>query len=148
VISLRLAAAGHPLQPNRQRRKPVTYRLHQLHLICRDLEKMIGFFTEALGARLTARKQFGGADGAELDLQGTNISLRLAKEGEEIDGDASRTRYGFDHLGLQVEDLEEAMRDLAARGVEFITSPADLGDKIVVFLKGPEKITLELLQLK
>jgi len=126
----------------------VTYRLHHLHLICKDLEAMIEFFTDALGARLAARKTFGGADGAELDLQGTNISLRVAKDGEDIAGDASRTRYGFDHLGLQVEDLEKAMRQLTAKGVEFITRPTDLGDKIVVFLKGPEKITLELLQLK
>ena len=126
----------------------MTYRFHHLHLICKDLENMIGFFTDALGARLSVRKQFGGADGAVLDLNGTDISLRVEKKGEVITGDASQTRYGYDHIGLQVEDLEKAMQELAPTGVEFLSGPVDLGDKFIVFLKGPENITIELLQIK
>ena len=126
----------------------MTYRFHHLHLICRDLENMIGFFTDALGARLLERKQFGGANGATLDLNGIDISLRVEKKDEVISGDASQTRYGYDHIGLQVEDLQKAMQELTPRGVEFLSDPVDLGDKLIVFLKGPERITIELLQVK
>ena len=126
----------------------MAYRFHHLHLICRDLENMIGFFTDALGANLVERKQFGGADGAVLDLAGTTINLRVEKKDEIISGDASQTRYGFDHLGLEVEDLQKAMQELTPKGVEFLSEPMDLGKQLVVFFKGPEKITLELLQMK
>ena len=124
------------------------FRFHHLHLICKDLENMIGFFTGALGARLVERKQFGGADGAVLDLAGTDISLRKAKTGEVITGDASETRYGFDHIGLQVDDLQQAMQELAPKGVTFLSDPIDLGDRLVVFFKGPEQLTMELLQIE
>ena len=126
----------------------MTFRFHHLHLICKDLDNMIDFFTDALGARLVERKQFGGANGAALDLNGTGISLRVEKKDEVISGDASQARYGFDHIGLQVEDLQKAMQELAPKGVEFLSEPIDLEDQTIVFLKGPEKITIELLQLK
>ena len=125
----------------------MTFRFHHLHLICKDLENMIGFFTDALGAQLVKREKFGGADGATLDLNGTHFSLRVEKKDEIISGDASQTRYGFDHIGLEVEDLQKAMEELALRGVEFLSEPVDLGEKLIVFFKGPEKITIELLQL-
>jgi catechol 2,3-dioxygenase-like lactoylglutathione lyase family enzyme len=84
----------------------MAYRLHHLHIICKDLEKMITFFTETLEAKLVMRKKFGTADGATLDLQGTTVNLRVSREDEEMVGDASQSSYGYDHIGLQVEDIE------------------------------------------
>ena len=98
----------------------MNYRLHHLHLICKDLEGMIGFFTEALGATLIAKKKFGTADGASLDLQGTAVNLRVAREDEDIAGDASRTTFGYDHLGLLVDDVDAAYQDLKKRGFFYI----------------------------
>ena len=60
---------------------------------------MIDFFVDALGAALIARKKFGTADGASLDLQGTTVNLRVAREDEKMVGDASQASYGYDHLG-------------------------------------------------
>jgi catechol 2,3-dioxygenase-like lactoylglutathione lyase family enzyme len=124
----------------------MTYRLHHLHLICKDLEKMIDFFSDALGATLLGRKKFGTADGASLDLQGTTVNLRVAREDEEMAGDASRTTYGYDHLGLQVDDIEAAYQDLKKRGISFFMEPKDIPDLRIAFFKGPEDITIELVQ--
>ena len=124
----------------------MTYRLHHLHLICKDLEGMINFFTEALKATLIARKKFGTADGASLDLQGTTVNLRVAREDENMVGDASQSSFGYDHLGLQVEDLDAAYRDLKQRGFSFFMEPKDIPDLRIAFFKGPEDITIELIQ--
>ena len=124
----------------------MTYRLHHLHLICKDLEGMISFFTEALDATLVARKKFGTADGATLDLQGTTVNLRVAREDEHMAGDASRASYGYDHLGLQVDDVDAAYRDLKSRGYSFFMEPKDIPDLRIAFFKGPEDITIELVQ--
>ena len=124
----------------------MTYRFHHLHLICKDLEGMIDFFSDALGATLLARKKFGTADGASLDLQGTTVNLRVAREDEDMAGDASRTTFGYDHLGLQVEDVDAAFRDLKQRGFPFFMEPKDIPNLRIAFFKGPEDITIELVQ--
>ena len=124
----------------------MAYRLHHLHIICRDLEKMITFFTETLEAKLVRRQKFGTADGASLDLQGTTVNLRVSKEDETIVGDASQSSYGYDHIGLEVEDIETAFKDLQARGFSFLVPPTDISNLKIAFFKGPEDITIELVQ--
>jgi catechol 2,3-dioxygenase-like lactoylglutathione lyase family enzyme len=124
----------------------MTYRFHHVHLICKDLEGMIIFFTEALGATLVARKKFGTADGASLDLQGTTVNLRVNRKDEVMAGDASQTRFGYDHLGLLVEDVDAAYEDLKKRGFNFFMAPKDIPDLRIAFFRGPEEITIELIQ--
>ena len=76
----------------------MNYHFHHVHIICKDLEQMITFFTDALNAKLVARKKFGTADGASLDLQGITINLRVSREDEKMVRDASE--YGVATLHL------------------------------------------------
>ena len=124
----------------------MAYRLHHLHIICRDLEKMITFFTETLEAKLVRRQKFGTADGASLDLQGTIVNIRVSREDEEMVADASQSRYGYDHIGLQVEDIETTFTELQAQGFSFLVPPTDIPNLKIAFFKGPEDITIELVQ--
>lgn len=124
----------------------MTYRLHHIHLICRDLETMIGFFTDALGAKLVARRKFGTADGATLNLQGIDINLRVSRVDEEISDHLSPSTYGYDHIGLEVGDIHAACDDLTQRGYQFFMPPTDAAGLTIAFFKGPENITIELVQ--
>ncbi len=124
----------------------MAYRLHHLHIICKDLEKMITFFTETLEAKLVRRQKFGTADGASLDLQGTIVNIRVSREDEEMVADASQSRYGYDHIGLQVEDIETTFTELQAQGFSFLVPPTDIPNLKIAFFKGPEDITIELVQ--
>lgn len=124
----------------------MTYRFHHIHLVCKDLEQMINFFTDVLHAKVIARQKFGTADGASLDLHGTTINLRVSREDEKMVGDASQSRYGFDHIGLEVEDIDAAYNDLTERGFLFFTPPKDIPNLRIAFFKGPEDITIELVQ--
>jgi catechol 2,3-dioxygenase-like lactoylglutathione lyase family enzyme len=122
------------------------YRFHHVHIVCKDLEQMIRFFTDLIGAELIDRRKFGTADGASLNLQGTTVNLRVAREDEEIVGDASQSRYGFDHIGLEVDDVDAAYKDLSQRGYSFFMPPKDIPNLRIAFFKGPEDITVELVQ--
>ncbi len=124
----------------------MNYRFHHVHLICKDLELMIAFFTETIGANLLARRKFGTADGASIDLGGTTINLRVAREDEEMIGDASQTSYGYDHLGLEVENIEAAHKALSEKGYIFFIPPREVPGLKIAFFKGPEDITVEILQ--
>ena len=107
---------------------------------------MISFFTEVLNARLITRLKFGTADGASIDVQGTTVNLRVSREDETMTGDASETRYGFDHIGLEVDDVDAAFEDLTGRGFKFFMPPTDIPNLRIAFFKGPEDITIELVQ--
>jgi catechol 2,3-dioxygenase-like lactoylglutathione lyase family enzyme len=124
----------------------MSFRFHHVHIICRDLEKMIGFFTQSIGAELVRRKKFGTADGASLNLQGTTINLRVARADEKMEGDASRSAYGYHHIGLEVDDLEAAFADLRAQGYAFFMPPTNIPELRIAFLRGPEDIIIELVQ--
>jgi catechol 2,3-dioxygenase-like lactoylglutathione lyase family enzyme len=124
----------------------MSYRFHHVHIICKDLEKMIVFFSEVLAARLIDRRKFGTADGASLELDGTTINLRVAREEEKMAGDASQSAYGYDHIGLEVEDIQKAFEDLSARGYSFFMPPKEIPNMKIAFFKGPEDITIELCQ--
>lgn len=124
----------------------MTYSLHHVHLICRDLENMIRFFEEAIGAKLVERRKFGTADGATLDLQGIHINLRVARDGEEIRENLAPSTYGYDHIGLQVEDVQAAYDTLVKRGYSFFMPPTEAAGLMIAFFKGPENITIELVQ--
>ena len=124
----------------------MSYRFHHVHIVCKDLEKMIGFFTEVLAAQLIDRRKFGTANGASLDLDGTIINLRVAREDEQMVGDASQSAYGFDHIGLEVEDIENAFKELTAKGYSFFMPPTEIPNMKIAFFKGPEDITIELCQ--
>ena len=124
----------------------MTYRFHHLHIVCRDLEKMIDFFVGSLGATLVVLKKFGTADGATLDLSGTTINLRVSREDEKMVGDAFDLRFGYDHIGLAVEDVDAACRELTGQGFSFFMPPTDIPGLRIAFFKGPEGITVELIQ--
>jgi catechol 2,3-dioxygenase-like lactoylglutathione lyase family enzyme len=132
--------------PEKHWNDPMTYRIHHIHLICKDLERMIQFFTEVLQARLVARQKFGPADGASLDLQGLTINLRKPREDETMVGDASLSRFGYDHIGLEVDDVVAAYQDIYGKGFSFFAPPRDIPNLRIAFFKGPEDITIELVQ--
>ena len=124
----------------------MSFQFHHVHLVCSDLEEMIRFFTEKFGATLKQRKKFGTADGAVLDLDGTQINLRIARENDHILKDPSASTYGYNHIGFMVEDLNALYQELSQKGCIFSTPPKDAGGHLIAFLEGPDKISIELMQ--
>ena len=126
----------------------MTYQLHHIHLLCRNLGETVKFFSEILGAKFVDWRKFQNADGATLDLNGTNIYLRLTREGEKVAANSDQVQYGYNHIGLKVENLDRAFSELSQKGVIFTQLPKDLGNRNVAFLKGPDNIRIELIQFK
>ena len=121
--------------------------LNHIHLVCRDLQQMIDFFTQTFDASLITMKQFGGADGASLDLSGVTINLRVPQENEEI-LDSGKT-YGYHHIGINVDDIDAKYEDLKGKGYAFSVAPKDIDETLrIAFFDGPENVTIELLQEK
>ena len=125
----------------------MTYRFHHIHLLCSDLNATIDFFTRFLGGEFVGFKKFGGADGAGLSLGGTIINLRVAKDDETIHTDLPGTVYGYHHICFEVDDVDAACKELAAKNIEISVAPRDTPYGLrVAFFKGPDDIDIELLQ--
>ena len=107
---------------------------------------MIAFFTQTMQANLIRMQKFGTADGASLDLDGVTINLRVSREDEQMVGDASRKSFGFDHIGLEIDDIDATFEDLTSQGYSFIMPPTDIPGRRIAFFKGPEDLTFELVQ--
>ena len=58
----------------------------------------------------------------------------------------SPSSYGYDHIGLQVEDVQAAYEDISNRGYSFFMPPTEAAGLMIAFFKGPENITIELVQ--
>ena len=123
----------------------VTFKTNHLHIICQDLEDMKHFWTVGIGATYKEDRSFGGAAGAVLQLGGLQINLRVPKS-SEAEVEPNNVSFGYDHLGLEVDDIESACSHLAAFGCSIESGPTALVDRKIVFLKGPENLTLELIQ--
>ena len=120
--------------------------LNHIHLVCRDLQQMIDFFTQNFEASLITMKQFGGADGASLDLSGVTINLRVTQENEKLTN--SGKTYGYHHIGINVDDIDAVYKNLSDKGFAFSVPPKDVPDYRIAFFDGPENVTIELLQKK
>lgn len=127
----------------------MAYTLNHIHLVCRDLQRMVDFFTQNFGAELIAMKKFGGADGASLDLSGTTINLRVLQENERMLDPAEGKTFGYHHVGIDVDDIDAKYKELSGKGFTFSVPPKDIDETLrIAFFDGPENVTLELLQKK
>ena len=121
------------------------FKTNHLHIICDDLENMREFWTAGIGATFKEERSFGGAAGAVLQLDDLQINLRVPKAAEsEIK--PNEVALGYDHMGLEVDDMESACSHLVGFGCSIQSGPTELNDRKIVFLKGPENLTLELIQ--
>jgi len=125
------------------------YKLHHIHLVCRNLQGLIDFFADNFEARLIGMKKFGGVDGASLDLSGTMINLRIPHENESLADPRSCKTYGYHHVGITVDDVDAEYKRLSDKGYKFPLPPQNVDETLrVAFLEGPENITIELMQVK
>ena len=123
---------------------------HHVHFCCRDPKAAAQWFEEMLGAKTVGEATFfGGAPGIRLELSGANIYIRGLRPEEQLSEDSPRDRFGFDHLGLRVSDIDELANRMKAKGVAFEVDVHESrpGTRIA-FIKGPEHIRLELVESK
>ena len=96
------------------------YTLAHLHVICRDMEKMIRFWREALSAEFVEYRTFGDDPGAIM-------------------------RFGYEHVGVYVPHLETSVESLVKGfGCTLASMPAN--QNRVAFVRGPENLMLELIE--
>jgi catechol 2,3-dioxygenase-like lactoylglutathione lyase family enzyme len=86
------------------------------------------------------------APAIDLLLGGATLFLREQWPGEEL-SEGGPARFGTDHIGLQVDDIDTTAAELKSRGVEFDVEPYQVRPGLrIAFIKGPDQLRIELLQ--
>lgn len=119
--------------------------LNHIHVVCSDLPASESWFLDGVGAELVERRESRGIPTSELLLGGIRVLLRAASK-DENRADGEQRKYGIDHFGLDVTDVDALVEKLRARGIEIAREPENSPRNRVAFITGPDNLVIELVQ--
>lgn len=109
--------------------------IHHVSINVTDVEAAIAFYTERLGLTVRDDRPDFGFPGAWLDAGGQQIHLIGAPTPQNLG----------QHLALHVADLDAAIGELRAQGLE-VTDASPVGTSLQAFLVDPSGNAVELHQ--
>jgi catechol-2,3-dioxygenase len=109
-------------------------------IVVDDLKKAEQFYVETLGLKVQFQVE---GHLIQVDAPGMTIGLVHPREGQ----DSHPGKSGSVHIGLEVEELESAIKLLKSRGVEFQPIMEEEATRITYF-SDPEGNPLYLIELK
>lgn len=131
------------------------YLINHTHITCANPAKLLDFYTKTMGGKLEGETVLGGSHKAwDVNLGGlvirisdwTNADESLKKEYDRAKG---KQQFGIHHLGMTVDNLDEACVELRKNGAEFILPPKATGPTSkVAFIVAPENVLIELIERK
>lgn len=120
----------------------VSYSLDHVHLNGPDPEASAAFYERVFGLRRIRSFEANNITFVQLDLWG--VRLTITSRVPLASGRFNAT----DHFAVNVPDFKEAIADLKARGVEFLTEPdvmhTPTGPLDYVFIKAPDNVVIEI----
>lgn len=124
------------------------FTFHHAHILASDLNVMVAFLVDALGATVVRYRKFRAANGVILDLNGAHIYIREPEPGEDVSLAAPMSVFGWEHLGLEVDDIDAAAQKLEKHGGTFLVRPrpSSTGKGKIGYFTGPDNVLFELIQ--
>lgn len=124
------------------------YHYDHIHLISSNPQNAAIYYETVFNAkRVSDGKLPDGSSRVELEIEGTRLLIRSPKSSEQSAEDYPERRFGLEHFGLYVNDIEAAITDLKAKDVEpiDIRTSAITGGKLV-FIMAPDNVMIEIVQ--
>jgi lactoylglutathione lyase len=117
----------------------------------KNMDESIRFYTEILGMKLLEREQTPQTQGEVATLKSPGSEQEI-----ELNWYAQGSRFGtpytngseVDHLGFDVDDLDEWVRELEKKGVKALLRIREIGGWNEAFIEDPNGIWIEFLQRK
>ena len=121
-----------------------------VHVYASDPEATVSWLTDGLGGDVVDRRQHGDYPVAtRIRIGGLIVGVRGSREHERFTPAGPRM-FGFDHIGLSVEDLGATLAALRDRGIEPETT-FENGFRVpdgVAFIRGPDALWVEITTLE
>ncbi len=118
-----------------------------IHLKAENVDVTSAWYQQVLDAELVATRRFRGSVEHELDLQGTTLVIHGQLERELPLPKSVQPRFGLDHFGFEVQELDALAAMLDARGVIFVERPnlAAPGVRLAV-IEAPDGVRIEFIE--
>jgi len=125
-----------------------SYCYDHIHLISPDPVKTAQFYEEMFNAKRVSVGELGaGRRSVELDLNGSRVLVMSRRVQPETAPSSAETDDGLEHFGIRTDNLEAAVADLKAKGVQFKEEIREIRPGVKIsFLWAPENVLIELLE--
>ena len=114
------------------------YKLKLATIIAEDIDESISFYRDILGFEMVERfyNETGG------------LVLMQSPEGAAVELiDSKSFKTGFWSIGMEVDDFEEAIEDLRAKGCKFIWEPQTLPLGKLAAIEDPNGVQVVVLKM-
>ena len=124
----------------------ISYKHEHTHLTSPNPEKVVEFYTQVMGAKVTKEQEVSGRRMIDLDLGGLTVRI----SGSTGADDAWKgLRFGLHHLGFVVNNMDEFAANLKSKGVEFVVEPTQPKPGVkIAFIKAPDNVLFEIIETK
>ena len=123
------------------------YSYHHVHLLSTDALAAARFYETMFDATFTESKGANGLPRCHVHVGGQLILISTADEDAREPATGPHSQIGIDHIGLRVEDMDEAAAELKERGAEFSVEPREFRPGIrIAFVRGPDGASIELVE--
>ena len=125
-----------------------SYWYDHVHLISPDPVKTAEFYEKMFDAKRVSVGELGaGRVMVELDLNGSRVLINTGNVRTGAVSGSSEPAHGLEHFGIRTDDLEAAVADLKAKGVQFKEEIREIRPGVKIsFLWAPENVLIELLE--
>ena len=121
---------------------------NHLHFRSGDPDEAAKFYCDNFGAVITSERQLSTTKAIQLALNGQPLmTISGRAEGEDPVPGSTEPRYGLDHFGFEVDDMEAVTAHLKGNGVHFNCEPWTMpSGSMVAFIVAPDQVSVELIQ--
>ena len=121
-----------------------------LHLVVPDPEKLANFFVEAFEAeKVSLNKLPDGRIRAELNIDGGRMLINTSQSSDTRSPDNPRKRYGTEHFGMRVDELESALQQCQDAGAKLVMGATQVRPGVrIAFFMAPDNVLVELVEMK
>ena len=119
-----------------------------IHLRSPDPAATAAWYQDKLGAEVIRTPQADGTTRIDLLLGGgQKVFIAPANPSLSTAMPPDAPYFGLEHIGLTVSDIDAASAELKAKGVHFTLDPMTARPGVrIAFLRGPENVSIELIQ--
>jgi lactoylglutathione lyase len=124
-----------------------TFTWDHVHLRSPDPEATARWYQEMLSAEVIRTPQPDGSTRIDLMLGGSQKVFLAPVRAEGAQPAPDAPYLGLEHIGLTVPDIDAATAELKRKGVRFTLDPTTPRPGVrIAFLRGPENVSIELIQ--
>jgi catechol 2,3-dioxygenase-like lactoylglutathione lyase family enzyme len=117
-----------------------------IHLRSPNPEATGAFYERMFGAEVIRTLQ-QGKPRIDLKIGGANVFIAEVSPDAKVNPPPQTPYQGLDHFGLSVKEIDAVVAELKAKGAQFTMEPTTIRPGVrIAFLRGPEGVSIELLE--